>query len=121
MEITTKKRLKLSFAGALSGVINGFFGGGGGMMLVPLLSSCSELDDQHVLATSIAAILPVSICSAVIYFLRSGIHIGTALPYLVGGFMGGLLGGIVFKSVPPAILKKAFALIMIYGGIRFLI
>jgi uncharacterized membrane protein YfcA len=63
-------------------------------------------------------ILPLSIVSAVAYSLRGALPITDALPYLVGGLVGGFIGGRVFKKVPPSILRRAFALLLIVGGVR---
>ena len=44
-----------------------------------------------------------------------------ALPYLIGGLMGGLIGGKVFQKVPVVWLKRAFALLILYGAWRALV
>ena len=45
--------------------------------------------------------LPLSVVSLVVYWLRGGEFLTAALPYLAGGALGGLLG--------KAVLKKHFA------------
>ena len=44
----------------------------------------------------------------------------TALPYLLGGFAGGLVGGRLFKKVLGLWLRRIFALFLLYGGWRYL-
>lgn len=39
-----------------------------------------------------------------------------ALPYLVGGLIGGLIGGKIFEKIPVVWLKRAFALLILYGA-----
>ena len=121
MEIIKSPKFKISLAGAAAGIVNGFFGGGGGMILVPLLRSYSILEEKSVFATSIAIALPMCICSSFIYIMKAQVSLFSALPYLIGGLVGGLTGGMLFKNVPAAFLRKAFAIFMIYGGIRSLI
>jgi len=110
--------LKCAVAGALAGAANGLFGAGGGMFIVPLFTRWAKIETKKTCATSIAVILPLSAASAVIYLIRDGLEFATALPYLLGGIAGGVIGGRLFKSVPPKVLKKAFALLLIIGGIR---
>ncbi len=110
-----------ALAGAAAGIANGFFGGGGGMILVPLLTRRCGLSQRQAFATSVAIILPLCILSSVIYFLRGGLDLMTALPYLVGGLAGGWVGGKVFKKLNMTWLRRAFALLILYGGVKALL
>lgn len=108
-------------AGGAAGLINGFFGGGGGMILVPLLSGKCGLDRQKAFATSVAIIAPLCALSAAIYWYRGALDFGAALPYLLGGLMGGLIGGRVFKKLSVKWLRRVFALLILYGGLKALL
>lgn len=108
-------------AGGAAGIANGFFGGGGGMILVPLLVRKCGLSQRQAFATSVAVILPLCILSSVIYWFRGGLDLMTALPYLAGGFVGGWVGGKVFKKVNMVWLRRAFALLILYGGVKSLL
>ena len=105
-------------AGGLAGIANGFFGGGGGSVLVPLLTGCCRLEQRKAFATSVAVILPLCALSVVIYFLRGGLELAEALPYLIGGTVGGWIGGKCFKGVKMTWLKRVFGLLLIYGGVK---
>ena len=113
-----REKRKYLIAGALAGVANGFFGGGGGSVFVPLLTGYCKLDQRRAFATSVAVILPLCALSVGIYFFRSGLDFITALPYLVGGTAGGWAGGKWFKGMNMLWLKRAFGLLLIYGGVR---
>lgn len=63
-------------------------------------------------------ILPLSLVSAGIYWFRGGLELDAAWPYLLGGFLGGILSGRVFQKVPLTWLRRAFALLILYGGVR---
>ena len=115
-----KKRISAVFAGAAAGLVNGFFGGGGGMILVPLLASKCGLEQRKAFATSIAIILPLCVLSSAIYFLRGGLELAAALPYLVGGLAGGFFGGKLFKQLNMNWLRRVFALLILYGGVKSL-
>jgi hypothetical protein len=105
-------------AGGLAGVANGLFGGGGGSVLVPLLTRYCGLDQRRAFATSVAVILPLCALSVGIYLFRGGLDVMAALPYLIGGTAGGWAGGKWFKGVKILWLKRAFGLLLIYGGVR---
>jgi uncharacterized membrane protein YfcA len=113
-------RVKCAVAGGLAGIANGFFGGGGGMILVPLLTRWIGLPAQKSFATSVAVILPLCVVSAAIYLLRTPFSILDAIPYLVGGLIGGFLGGKWFRSVPVQWLRRGFGLFLLYGGVKSL-
>lgn len=115
-----EKRTKYALAGALAGTANGLFGGGGGMVLVPLLQ-WSGIKGQRAFANCVAVIWPLCAVSAAVYLLRRGLDIMAALPYLIGGLAGGLVGGRLFPKVSAAWLRYLFAAFMAYGGVRYLL
>lgn len=116
-----RTKWKYALAGALAGLANGFFGGGGGSVLVPVLTRYCKLDQRQAFATSVAVILPLCVLSAVIYFLRGGLDMMAALPYLIGGAAGGWAGGKWFKGVRMDWLRRVFGLLLIYGGVKNLL
>lgn len=105
-----------ALAGGLAGLVNGFFGGGGGMVLVPMLVSRCGLSQRKAFATSVVVILPLCALSAVIYWLRGGLELSAALPYLIGGLLGGFIGGKVFRKLSMVWLRRVFALFILYGA-----
>jgi len=112
---------RAAVAGVAAGLVNGFFGGGGGMVLVPMLTGKCGLDQRRAFATSVAIILPLCVLSSVIYFFRGGLDLTTALPYLAGGLVGGYLGGKLFKGLNMDWLRRGFALLILYGGVKSLL
>ena len=109
---------KYLLAGGAAGLTNGLFGGGGGSVLVPLLTRCCGLEEKRAFATSVAVILPLCTLSAAIYLFRGGLDVMTALPYLIGGTVGGWAGGKWFKGVRVNWLRRGFGLLLIYSGVR---
>lgn len=114
------EKTKYALSGALAGIANGLFGAGGGMVLVPMFIRFSGMEEKRAFATSIAVILPLSLVSAAVYFFKGEFDFISALPFIIGGAVGGFVGGKVFKKVSAALLRGGFALFMIYGGIRLL-
>ena len=120
MQKKSGSKFRSAVAGGAAGLANGFFGGGGGMLLVPLLTRWCGLDQRQAFATSIAVILPLCALSSAIYWLRGGLDFLLALPYLAGGLLGGFLGGRMFKKLNMVWLRRAFALLILYGGAKAL-
>ena len=116
-----KGRWRYWVVGGLAGLANGLFGGGGGSVLVPLLTRWCHMEQRRAFATSVAVIFPLCLLSAGIYLWRGGLELGVALPYVVGGALGGWLGGRWFKGVKMTWLRRGFGLLLIYGGIRCLL
>ena len=115
------KTLWYALAGAAAGVVNGFFGGGGGQVLVPMLAGKCALEQRKSFATSVAVIAPLCALSAGIYWFRGDLELSAALPYLIGGLAGGLIGGKVFRKLSMVWLRRGFALLILYGGVKALL
>ena len=116
----TDKR-KEQIAGAAGGVINGLFGGGGGMVVLPLLAKWRKMEARSAFATCVAVIFPMCCVSAAVYLWQVRPSLSMVVPYLAGGVVGGVLGGMTFDKVPVRILKIIFGLFLLYGGLRYLL
>ena len=108
-------------SGAAAGLANGLFGAGGGMVLLPLLSHTTDLKPREVFANCVCIILPLSLVSAAVYFLRGGTFITEAVPYLIGGAGGGVIAGLLLKGLPTLWLHRIFGLLILWGGFRLLL
>ena len=53
--------------------------------------------------------------------LRGRLDLITALPYMAGGVLGGLLAGRTLDRVPVKWLRLALAALLLYGGGRALL
>lgn len=122
MSASSKRQtLWCAVSGALAGLANGFFGGGGGMILVPLLATKCGLTQRQSFANSVLIILPLCAFSSLIYLLRGSLDLAVAFPYLLGGLLGGFLGGKLFRGLDMNILRRVFALFILYGGVKSLL
>ena len=101
-------KLKYLAAGGLAGLANGLFGAGGGLFLVPLLSGWAKMPRRRAFAASVGIILPLSGVSAVFYWVRGGLEWSGAWGVLLGGALGGLVSGKVFRRVPVRWLRRGF-------------
>ena len=115
-----KKNSLYHIAGAAGGFVNVLFGGGGGMVLVPLLLRGGKLQAKETFASAVAIIFPICAVSFLAQLFFVDFPWLQSVPYLIGGAAGGLLGGKLFRSMPPLWLKRIFALFILYGAWRYL-
>jgi uncharacterized membrane protein YfcA len=116
-----KKDMLYAAAGASAGIVNGLLGAGGGMLLVPMFIGFCKMEKRKALATSVAVIMPLCAVSAAVYFI-SGSPFPEKLPYYaLGGLVGGFIGGILLKKLPPLFLIRAFGALMLFSGIKMLL
>ena len=116
-----KTTWRFAVSGAAAGAANGLFGGGGGSVLVPLLTRFCGLEQRQAFSTSLAVILPLCVLSAAIYLARGRLDVMAALPYLLGGTLGGWLGGRWFQKTRVDWLRRLFGALLIWGGVRCLL
>ncbi len=119
MRTKTSKR-KARIAGALTGIVNGFFGGGGGMVCVPLLTGALGLAPKQAHATAIFFILPLSVISGICYaafgaFPKSGWWVAA------GVTLGGAVGAMLLSRISEKITRGVFILVMTLSGAYLLL
>lgn len=114
-----RKKIRSILAGLAAGAVNGLLGAGGGMVLVPILSSGSELEETEVFSSSIIIILPICVVSLL---ANSGgtLPWAAAWPFLLGGIPGGLLAGFFGQRIPTVWLHRLLGAMILYGGFRYL-
>lgn len=111
-------RWKPMVVGALAGILNGMFGAGGGLILVPLLIGWIGIEEKKAFATSVAVMLPLSLVSFIVFCAQGGNIFSQALPYLLGGIIGGILATKLFRYISASWLHKIFCVLVLYGGIK---
>ena len=116
-----KTKIKCGISGAAAGLINGFFGGGGGILLVPLFANFVKLEERETFATSLSVTLPLSVTSVIVYIRRTGLELSPVLPFLLGGIPGAVLAGIFFKKIPTKFLRRLMGVLIILGGLKYLL
>ena len=100
--------------GLVIGVISGLIGIGGGALIVPMLVYGFGLSQQKAQGTSLAVLIPPIGLLAVLQYYRAGnvdvkLAVIIALAMLVGGYFGGQWA----TELPPAYLRKGFALLLV--------
>ena len=115
-----KKHFGIAVAGLCAGAVNGLFGAGGGMVLVPLLTWLTDLEEDAIFPASVSIILPVCLISLFLTIEPSKELWNTALPYLLGSSIGGILAGLFSKKIPTIWLHRLLGALIIWGGIRYI-
>ena len=110
----------IALAGAAAGAVTGLFGAGGGMILVPLLTLLTDLDEADVFPTSVCIILAVCLVSIGFTAVRQPLPWSSALPYMAGSAIGGLLAGVWGQKIPTSLLHRLLGGLILWGGIRYL-
>ncbi len=112
--LTSKCVRLLALVGLMTGVLSGMFGVGGGFVIVPALVLFSGMAIHQAVATSLFVIVLVSI-SGVASHLANGnqLSLELTLQFLVGGFVGMWLGGMVAKRLNGNTLQKTFSVAVV--------
>lgn len=111
-------KMRRSVPGFAAGFINGLFGGGGGLLLVPMLRRVAKLETHQSHATAIITTMCLSVVSLGIYLMKGSIDWSYAIPLAIGGAAGGASGALWLKKVPAKLLRKGFALFLLFSAWR---
>ena len=113
-----KQSWKSAVCGAAAGAANGLFGAGGGLVLLPLMELMGLAEGRARFATALGVMLPISLVSLLCLWLGGQRLPPSPLSYCMGGLVGGLIGGALYKRIPLVWLKRALGLLILWGGIR---
>lgn len=110
--------------GFLAGVLNGLFGTGGGIIIVYLLSrlyaGSHEYHTKDIFAMTVGSVLIMSASSLFIYMRSGELSLSETANYLIPAAAGGVIGAFLLDKTNAAIMKKIFAVLVIYAGITLM-
>ena len=110
----------LAVAALAAGLCNGFFGTGGGMILVISLSAllgAKRGKEAFVLAS--IGVLGFSIVSLSQYGTVASSADGF-VAFAPAALVGGVLGALLFGRIGTRLLRKIFAILLIYSGLKLM-
>lgn len=119
MTKTFSKNAKRVVCGALVGLANSLFGGGGGMIAVPLLRKLN-FKEREAHATAILIVLPVSLLSFVLYFVKGLYSFSVLIPTAIGVTAGGFLGAKLLGKIDGKAVTLTFAVLQVFAGVWML-
>ena len=106
--------------GLLIGTLNGLFGAGGGIIAVPFLRKMG-IEGHRAHASSVAIILPLSLVSFIFYLIDGRLSFDQGIPYILPGIIGAIIGPVLLRKIPSKLLRKIFAILIVYAGIRMVL
>lgn len=111
----------LILIGLFAGMLSGLIGVGGGIIIVPCLMFFVGFNQYQAQGTSLGLLLlPIGILAVMNYYNKGYIDIKYVGIMAVGFVIGGWLGSKISLALPEDILKKIFAVILFYTGIKML-
>lgn len=122
----TQELIMIIIIGLAAGVLSGLVGIGGGIIMVPALVFFMNYNQHQAQGTSLAVLtLPVVILGFLTYYedcRKMGTPIDLKVVVLLAlGFVGGALAGSkIAVNVDKELLKKIFAVVLLYTAIRLL-
>ena len=106
--------------------MNGFIGTGGGIIIYFTLKFLNKLENndidvKNIMAAVISVAIPMSIVSSVIYMIKGNVVYKELLLYTPAALIGGIIGAFLLDKLKFKIVKKLFAVMIIYSGIRMIL
>jgi len=105
--------------GLLAGLSGGLLGVGGGFLMVPLQMLLTKVRPVEANATSLAAIVPISIAAAIVYTPR--VDLVFAVLLMVGSAAGAYVGARLSSRIPERGLQVMVAVVLGALGVKELI
>lgn len=116
----------LIFIGLAAGILSGLVGVGGGIILVPALVYFLHYNQHQAQGTSLGVLtFPVVILAFLTYYkdcqaMGSPIEFKVIAVLAIAFVIGGLFGSKIAVRIDQDLLKKVFAVILFYTGIKML-
>ncbi|HEY2311730.1 MAG TPA: sulfite exporter TauE/SafE family protein [Gaiellaceae bacterium] len=104
---------KLIAIGLGGGLLSGLLGVGGGIVMVPLLVLWAGFAQRDAHATSLGAIIPISIAGIATYGVAGEVRYGTALALAAGSVLGAPIGARLLSRMDERLLKIVFGVFLI--------
>ena len=119
--MTVQIILLLVLIGLAAGVLSGLVGVGGGIIVVPALVFFLGFTQQQAQGTSLGLLLlPVGILAVLNYYKQDQIDIRVVGIMALAFILGGWLGSRWALALPEVTVKRIFAVILFYSGIKMM-
>ncbi len=107
--------------GLIAGVLSGMLGIGGGIVLIPALVFIFGLTQHQAQGTTLALMVPpIGLLAALRYYQGGNVKLGMAGFICIGFFVGGLLGANLVQDLSEPLLRKGFAIFLLFVSLRML-
>lgn len=122
----TQELIMIIIIGLAAGVLSGLVGIGGGIIMVPALVFFMNYNQHQAQGTSLAVLtLPVVILGFLTYYqecrkMGTPIDLKVVILLALGFLVGALAGSKLAVKVDKELLRKIFAVVLLYTAIRLL-
>jgi hypothetical protein len=108
--------------GVVAGLLSGILGIGGGVVLIPALIFIFGLTQLQAQGTTLALLVPpIGLLAAIRYYQSGNVKLGMAGFICLGFFVGGLWGANLVQNLPEPLIRKLFALFLLFISLRMLL
>jgi len=119
--MTTQMVVLLLLIGLAAGIMSGLVGVGGGIIVVPALVFALGFTQHQAQGTSLGLLLlPIGILAVINYYKQGYIDIRVVVIMSLGFIIGAYFGSKFALSLPEEKVKKVFAIILFYAGIKMM-
>jgi uncharacterized membrane protein YfcA len=113
--------VRLVAIGLVAGLFSALFGVGGGTVVVPLLILAARFRPRPAMATSVAAIILISLVGAATYALHGEVKPGAAAVIGIPSVAGAVAGTVLQQRLATRTLSLAFAAFLAALGVWLLV
>src|SRR3954467_14004346 len=99
---------RLLVIGVVAGLLSGLLGVGGGIVMVPLLVLWAGYGQREAHATSLGAIVPISLAGVLTYGIAGPVRVPAAAALAVGSVAGARVGAGLLARLNERALKSLF-------------
>jgi len=111
----------LILIGLFAGMLSGLIGVGGGIIIVPALMFFVGFSQKEAQGTSLGLLLlPIGILAVVNYYNKGLIDVKVVGIMAASFVLGGFLGSKIALAISEDALKKIFAIVLFYTGLKML-
>ncbi len=106
---------------AAAGFLNGLTGTGAGIIFIILSRIFNGELSKDTFAFSMSCVIPLSAFSLFTYRMPQNFSLTTLLVTLLTAAAGGILGAFLQQKLKIGLLKKIFAILVVYSGISLIL
>jgi uncharacterized membrane protein YfcA len=111
----------LLLIGLAAGTLSGLVGVGGGIIVVPALVFALGFTQQEAQGTSLGLLLlPIGIFAVINYYKQGYIDIRVVVIMSIAFVIGAYLGSKFALTLPEIAVKRIFAIVLFWAGIKML-
>ena len=120
-KMTAQIVITLIIIGLCAGMLSGLIGVGGGIIVVPALVFFLGFSQHEAQGTSLGLLLlPVGILAVANYYKQGFIDVKVVAIMCLAFVVGGWLGSKLSLALPEEMVKKIFAVILLYTAFKML-